>query len=111
MGFVIYGVKEVPIEVDEFFIKCPSCEVHAWADILIISRYVHFYWIPFFPIEKEANIICKTCGLKRNGMPFDKNLTSNYEEVKGKYKNPWFAYTGIAIFVLICLAAIIAAAG
>ena len=108
MGIVIYGIKKVPIGIDESLIQCPSCEVYKWADIMIISRYAHFYWIPFFPIDKEANVICKTCGLKRDGMTFNENLVNNYSEIKHKFRHPLFTYIGLAILIFMLLAILFA---
>ena len=109
MELIIFGVRQTPIGLDKFLIKCPSCETNSWADIMVVSHYFHFFWIPFFPTEKEANVICKTCRLKRYGMAFDKNLISNYNEVKGKFRHPWFTYIGLIILILIFLAIITAA--
>ena len=106
MGIVIYGVKQVPIGLDEAFIKCPSCEVHNWADIMVISTYAHFYWIPFFPIDKEVNVVCKTCGLKRYGMTLNENLVNN-SEIKNKFRHPWFTYSGLAFLIFIFTAILI----
>src|SRR5487761_2397662 len=99
MELIIFGVGQTPIGLDEFLIKCPSCETNSWAEIMVVSHYFHFFWIPFFPTEKDANVICKTCGLKRYGMSFDKNLISNYNEVKGKFRHPWFTYIGLTIII------------
>jgi len=101
MGPIIFGIKETPIDIDEYLVRCPSCEGYSLADILVISKYYHFYWIPFFPTEKDANVICKSCGLKRYDMAFDAGLITNYNEVKGKYKHPWFTYIGLTIMILI----------
>ena len=108
MGLIIYGVRQTPIGLDEFLIKCPSCETYSWADIMVISHYFHFYFIPFFPTDKNANVICKTCGLKRYEMSFDKKLISNYDEVKGNYRHPWFTYIGLTVIILIIGSIVIA---
>ena len=105
---IFFGTKETPIAIDEFLIKCPSCEGYSPADVMVISKYFHFAWIPFFPIEKEANVICKTCGLKRYGMNFDEKSIDNFEQIKGKFKHPWFTYIGSSIFILIIVSIIIA---
>lgn len=107
MALVIFGIKETPINIDEFLIKCPSCEGYSLADVMVISKYSHFFWIPFSPIDKDANVICKTCGLKRYGMNFDSNLIDNYEQVKGKFKHPRFTYIGSAILFLILVVIIL----
>ncbi len=108
MAFIIFGEKTTPIQVDEFLIKCPSCETHSWADIMVVSHYFHFYLLPFFPTDKDANVICKNCGLKRYGISFNQNLVSNYNEVKNQYRHPWFTYIGLTIIILIIFAIIIA---
>lgn len=103
MGIAIFGEKETPIGVDEFLVKCPSCETHSWADVMVVSHYFHFYFLPFFPTGKDANVICKTCGLKRYGISFNQNLISNFNEVKSQYRHPWFTYIGLAIIISIIL--------
>ena len=107
MGILFFGTSERPIDVDEFFIKCASCETHSWADIMVLSKYWHIYWVPIFPIDKEANIICKKCGLKRFGIPFDERLISNYEEVKGRFRHKWYLFSGIGLFILVILLALL----
>jgi len=106
---VIYGFKHAPIGVDEFFLKCPSCEKHSWADAMIISKYSHFYWIPFFPIDKELNSICQECGLKRYGLPFESSFVSNFSEIQKKFRHPWYTYIGVGVIVLVILCGIIVA--
>ena len=106
MGIIIFGNKQTPIGLDEFLVKCPTCETHGWADIMVVSNYYHMYWIPMFPFEKNANIICKKCGLKRYGRSFDASLISNYYEVKGKYKHPLFTYAGAGTLAIIIVAII-----
>lgn len=103
---IFFGVNEVPIGIDENLVRCPSCEGYNLADIMVISKYFHFFWIPIFPMEKDLNVICKTCGLKRYGMNFDSNIISNYNEIKAKFKHPWFTYIGTTIFLLIFISII-----
>lgn len=110
MGLIVYGVAQTPIGIDEYLVKCPACEAHNWADVQVVGHYFHVSSIPFFPTDKEANIICKTCGLKRYGIPFDQNLMTNYPEIKRNYRHPWFTYIGLSVmivfFVLIVMTAI-----
>jgi hypothetical protein len=108
MGIIFFGNKETPIGLDEFLIKCPSCETHSWADIMVLSNYYHIYWVPMFPFEKNANVICKKCGLKRYGRSFDASLISNYNEVKNNFRHPWFTYAGAGTLTIIFIAIILA---
>ena len=108
MGIIIYGNKETPIGLDEFLVKCPSCETHSWADVMVLSNYFHIYWIPMFPFDKNANIICKKCGLKRYGRAFDVSLISNYNEIKPQFRHPWFTYAGVGTLTILFIAVIVA---
>jgi hypothetical protein len=103
----VYGVREHAIGYDEFFVKCPACEAHNWADVMVISKYYHFYFIPMWPINKEANVICKRCGLKRYGISFNSVLISNFEEKRSHFRHPWFTYFGLIIISLITIAFIL----
>jgi hypothetical protein len=109
MALIIFGVRQTAIGIDELLIKCPSCEKHSWADVMIVSKYFHFFWIPFFPTEKELNIICKECGLKRYGLYFDSNLIGNFAEVKDKFRHPWFTYIGLTLVISLILMVILTA--
>ena len=107
MGLVIFGSRKTTIGLDEFQIRCPSCETSSYADIMIFSKYYHIYWIPIFPFEKEANVICQNCGAKQYERPFNALLVANFSEIKNKFRHPWFTYIGIGIFSLMILGVII----
>ena len=109
MSLIIFGVRQTVIGIDELLIKCTSCEKYSWADIMVVSKYFHFFWIPFFPIEKELNIICKECGLKRYGLYFDSNFINNYSEIKGKFRHPLFTYIGLTLIIVLIIAIVITA--
>ncbi|MGH2564894.1 MAG: zinc-ribbon domain-containing protein [Ginsengibacter sp.] len=102
----VIGTSEIPIGMDEFLVKCPSCEGYSPADIMIVSKYLDFFWVPLFPLDKDANVICKTCGLKRFGMNFDSGLITNYDNVKRNFRHPWFTYIGGVLFILMLVMAI-----
>jgi len=107
MGILIHGVKKATIGIDEFMVKCPSCEVDCFADIMITSNYYHFWFIPMFPFEKEANIVCQRCGLRRYNVPFNSRTFKNYAEVKHKFRHPWYTYFATAFVALMVLIAIV----
>lgn len=109
MALLIHGTRETFINLDEFLIKCPSCETDSWADVMVMSEYYHFYYVPIFPFDKNVNVVCKKCGLKRYGIGFDKKLIKNLEEVKHQYKHPWFTYIGVSIALFLVTMLIIKA--
>jgi len=101
-----YGIKTAIIGIGEYLVKCPSCESHNWADVMVVSNYYHFTYIPMFPMYKDATVYCKKCGLRRNGVPFNTTLIPDYSEIKKLYRNPWYTYIGISIavsFIVLCL--------
>lgn len=106
MGFIIYGVQQANIGIDEFMIKCPSCEADNFADVMIISNYYHIYFLPIVPFEKEANIICKKCGLKRYHVPFVPKFFKNYYEIKSGFKHPIYTYSLVLLITILVLLAI-----
>jgi C4-type Zn-finger protein len=107
MGIVIYGTKIVPVGVDESFVKCPVCESHQHADVMVESHYYHLYWIPVFPYDKTATIICQNCGLKRTSMEISENWFSDYREIKKRNRHPLYSYIGVAFIALVIALVII----
>jgi zinc-ribbon family len=107
MAFIEIGTNQIPLGVDELLIHCPSCESSQWSDIMVTGKYFQIYWIPVFPIDKQLNIICKKCGLKRYRLPFNARIISNYDEIKSRFPHRWFTYSGIGSFVLIIITFII----
>lgn len=104
MGLIIFGSRQTPIAADEMLIHCPCCETQSWADVMVLSTYYHIYWIPIFPFEKEANIFCKKCGLRRYGRPFTPSLIGNFDEIKSHFRHPWFTFLGAGALVFIIIA-------
>lgn len=98
MAHIIHGTKLAVIRYDEFLVRCPHCEAHVWAEAAVSAQYYHIYCIPLFPVGKEVYLVCQKCGLKRDGLQFDATLISNFDEIKRKFRYPWYAYFGILIF-------------
>ena len=107
MPLLWYGVKHANIGMDEFLVKCPSCEADKYADVMITSNYFHICWIPIFPFEKEAHLICQECGLKRYNFPFTAKNFKNYDEVKDKYRHPWYTYLFVGFIAALIIIGIL----
>lgn len=107
MAFIIYGIKQLYIGGDDIMTRCASCEKHSWAEMNVVGKYFHFFWIPFFPVDKEVNITCEECGLKRNGLYFSESVIPNFREVKHKFRQPLYSYTGLIIIGLVIISVII----
>ena len=96
-------MKSASIDVGEYMVYCPSCEGHCMADVMIVSNYYHFFFVPIFPIEKEVNMICQECGLKRCGAGFNSKTFVNFDQIKHLYRHPWFTYIGVGIAAIMTL--------
>ena len=107
MALIIYGTSKIDVGVDEIMIECPSCEAHNFADIMISSRYLHIFFVPIIPRSKETTIICKKCGLKRDGLDFKGRTLQNYQELNSKFKHPYITYLGISLVMIIIIGALI----
>ncbi len=94
---VKYGFERSPINVGEHLVWCPTCESTQWAEIMVFSEYFHIYYVPIYPHDKDAMVVCEKCGLRRHGVPVNAKLISNYPEVKDKYRHKWYMYIGVAI--------------
>jgi hypothetical protein len=74
---------------------------------MVESVYLHLYFIPIFPVDKLANLICEECGNKRYGVEFSSKLIPNYEEIKSKFRHPLRTYLLSGILSALVLIAII----
>jgi len=92
-----YGTKQRFIGHKALYMPCPCCEAHTDADVYVTSKYFHVYWIPFWPMDKEANSECGKCGLKRYNLPIEDKFIPDAKELKRKFNHPWYTYLGPAL--------------
>lgn len=107
MAYLYFGHKKTTIGFGEALAYCPACESHRWSEIMVSSLYYHVYWIPVFPYGKEVNVECEHCGLKRYDLVFTDSLFPNMQEVKSRFKHPWYTYIITILFALLFLIPII----
>lgn len=108
MPIILFGNKKSNIILDEQLVHCPYCEKDCFADILVYSVYFHVYWVPIYPISKQADIICQGCGGKRYEVALKPSLFKNYPEIRNRYRHKWYTYSGVLFLVMIFVAALIA---
>ncbi len=70
--FFLFGagskhVTTVPLDG----LACPHCGTTGSLEVTVLSRYVHVFWIPFFPIGKTTVSVCRHCkqALRLKEMP------------------------------------------
>jgi hypothetical protein len=96
-----YGTKKILIGVyDPFPFQCPECKKLGTVDIAIYCEYYHFWYIPIFPHEKDGSAKCSNCDLKINSVKFNKNTKELFQQIKRKFRYPFYTYIGAIIFLL-----------
>ena len=89
---------------------CTHCQQQETTYANFISRYVHFFWIPVFPVGKKAVSVCSHCkqALAKKEMPTE--YRTAVKKIKPNAKIPVWYYSGLiigALFILFFLTLII----
>ena len=77
--------------------KCQYCENTGTQRISIFGKYAHVYWIPFFPMGKEAVAECVHCKRTISQKEFSNQLMNKYQENKSLVKRPFWHWTGLGV--------------
>jgi hypothetical protein len=108
--FLIYGKRKFFIRSFEpLFYKCPYCEKESSTEVFIYSRYFHIFWIPVFPIAKEAVAKCNECDTTRPDERFGPKLNEHLKEELNNTKHPFYSRTLLIVFALLILLILIVA--
>ncbi|MBO9151644.1 hypothetical protein J7I43_05460 [Chitinophaga sp. MAH-28] len=74
---------------------------------MMYSEYVHFYYIPFFPVGKDAFTICTRCGFKKT-LRLTREFCTSHSLDYGKYRHPLRTFSGLLFIAGIILFTIVA---
>jgi hypothetical protein len=97
---VIYGwnaknIKQAPLENYE----CPHCQ-QKQSVMVIFAKYVHLFWIPVFPYQKTAVVVCTHCKHETE----EKNITLGTKEaiqqLKAAVPIPKYLFAGLVLIVI-----------
>ena len=85
---MVIGHKSVEISTSKIRnVACPHCLSEVEMNYTVYSKYVHFYWIPFVPVEKIKIVECTSCKatfyLKKKSFPTSLKLFFLLEIIKG----------------------------
>lgn len=93
---IFYGSKATKIgQLDINNSICQHCENTGTQRIAIFGKYAHVYWIPFFPLGKQAVSECVSCKRTIGQKDFPNQLMSRYTEKKSAIKRPIWHWTGL----------------
>lgn len=70
---IIFGSKKTLLDGAAVQNACPHCQSKNTVQMLVYQKYAHVYWIPFFPIRKEAFTQCEHCKqvLEEKDFPYE----------------------------------------
>ena len=104
---IIYGSKSKELAKEVLMDKCPNCGTQNSIDMHVFQKYAHVFWIPFFPMGKTGVSQCDHCKqvLKLKEMP--PYLKTSYENLKAQTKLPIWMFSGLALFAVLIVAAVI----
>lgn len=106
----LYGKRKSLIKsFDIFMYECPFCEENNSTTIAVYSWYVHVFWIPVFPYQKEAVAYCTCCNTYRNELKFGPKLVAEYKEKKRYFRHPLWTWSIIILLLALILTIIIIA--
>ena len=94
---VFYGIKATTIgKLDINSTTCQHCAESGPQNVTVFGKYAHLYWIPFFPVGKEAVAECSRCKKTIPQKEFPEPLRSKYLDEKSSVKSPIWHWVGIA---------------
>lgn len=101
---MVIGHKSVEISNSKIRnVVCPHCLAEAEMNYTTYSKYVHFYWFPFVPVEKIKIVECTSCKatfyLKDTSESIQKKV-QNMEEYK-PVNFPIYHFSGLFLILLL----------
>jgi hypothetical protein len=96
---IIYGYKEKPfVALESTQVKCGNCDTDKQF-VYLFCRYVHIYWIPFFPIKKVARIQCQHCKIVKEEKEMSLQELELINNLKRDHKLPKKYFAGLIIIL------------
>ncbi|PKV49895.1 zinc ribbon family protein [Aquimarina sp. MAR_2010_214] len=81
--------------------NCPYCNTENNMWIQGYKKYVHVFWIPFFPIGKKVYSVCGHCkgAFEKNEIQSQELIQSFEYSKNNDIKTPWYHFIGLAILL------------
>jgi hypothetical protein len=94
---IIYGSKATEVATENIAEKCSNCGTQHSIQMSVFQKYVHIFWIPFFPIGKTGVTQCIHCKQVLEKSGFGSTLKEAYEAIKKTSKTPVWTFAGLII--------------
>lgn len=89
---------------------CPYCKTENNMWIQGYQKYVHIFWIPFFPVGKKVYMVCGHCkgAFEKREIQDPKLIQSFLDGKNNQTKTPWYHFTGLILLsILIVLVSVL----
>ncbi|WP_109299924.1 zinc-ribbon domain-containing protein [Aquimarina sp. AU474] len=107
---IIFGTGSSTIQPQKLNTgDCPYCKTENSMWVQGYKKYVHIFWIPFFPIGKKVYTVCEHCkGVFEKKEIQNQKLLQSFEDFKiNNVKTPWHHFIGLIILTLLIVFIII----
>lgn len=95
-----YGTKTFLLGLhDPYPFQCPNCRKIGTVEFAITGEYFHFWYIPCYAVEKDGIATCSECEFRINSIKYNQKTADEFNQIKGKFRFPFYTYTGITIFL------------
>ncbi|WP_452226094.1 zinc-ribbon domain-containing protein [Lacinutrix cladophorae] len=97
-----FGTKNSKIKRGQISnVTCPNCKEVTTLTFTVFGKYVHFYWVPMFPLRKKTIVECNSCYRTYNIKEAPEPVKHKFQREMTGIKTPLWYYSGLAI--LACL--------
>jgi hypothetical protein len=104
---IVYGIKSRQVAKELVVEKCTECGRLNSTELYIFQKYAHLFWIPFFPVGKTAVSQCDHCKKVMKPKTMSEAVRSTYDIASKQVKTPLWAFSGIAVLVVLVSIAIV----
>ncbi|RZJ49132.1 MAG: hypothetical protein EOO44_18850, partial [Flavobacterium sp.] len=98
---IVLGTSTKKIITETVIDKCLNCGNQFTLQLNILQRYVHIFWIPFFPAGKIGATHCTHCQEALEQSNFTYSLTETCKSIKSNSKTPIWTFSGLALLFII----------
>jgi len=101
---IVFGTNSKKIASETVMDKCSNCGNQFCIDVIIYQKWVHVFWVPFFPNGKTGASHCTKCNqvLPPNQMPA--TIKATYDQLLKQAKAPIWTWVGSAGVVFLIAA-------
>ena len=98
---LIYGTREAHLRTQNIPGQCPYCKTKDNLQMSVYQKYVHVFWIPFFPVTRDFTTRCSHCNQVLQENEVKQYFKDSYIELKSQARIPIWTFTGLGLLALI----------